>query len=62
MDGARDQVCLLDVPAHKTGAPSPKPVDALVGKAIDAWGTVREKRDTLFRLLACIIVGSCRGA
>jgi integrase len=40
-DGARDRVCLLDVPAHKTGTPFTKPVDALVGQAIEAWQAVR---------------------
>jgi len=40
-DGAPDRVCLLDVPAHKTGAPFTKPVDALVGQAVEAWEAVR---------------------
>jgi integrase len=44
-DGAR--VCLLDVPAHKTGAPFTKPVDALVGQAIDAWEAVRPAQPPL---------------
>jgi len=39
-DGA-DRVCLLDVPAHKTGTPFTKPVDPLVGRAIEAWEAVR---------------------
>ena|SRR5437867_1031115 len=47
VDGARDQVCLLDVPAHKTGAPFTKPVDALVGQAIDAWEAVRPAQPPL---------------
>jgi hypothetical protein len=34
-------VCLLDVPAHKTGAPFTKPVDPLVGRAIETWEAVR---------------------
>jgi integrase len=38
---ARDAVCLLDVPTHKTGGPFTKPVDPLVGKAIEAWEAVR---------------------
>ena len=38
---ARDAVCLLDVPAHKTGTAFTKPVDPLVGKAIEAWQAVR---------------------
>ena len=36
-----DAVCLLSVPAHKTGAPFTKPVDRLVGEAILAWEQVR---------------------
>jgi integrase len=46
-DGARDRVCLLDVPAHKTGAPFTKPVDALVGQAIEAWQAVRPAQPPL---------------
>jgi integrase len=46
-DGAGDRVCLLDVPAHKTGAPFTKPVDALVGQAIDAWEAVRPAQPRL---------------
>ena len=45
-DGA-DRVCLLDVPAHKTGAPFTKPVDPLVGQAIDAWEAVRPAQPPL---------------
>ena len=37
-DGA---VCLLDVPVHKTGTSFTKPVDALVGQAIEAWQQLR---------------------
>ncbi|MBI4519921.1 MAG: tyrosine-type recombinase/integrase [Gemmatimonadetes bacterium] len=36
-----DLVCLLDVPAHKTGAPFTKRVDPLVGRAIETWEAVR---------------------
>jgi integrase len=46
-DGAGDRVCLLDVPAHKTGAPFTKPVDALVGQAINAWEAVRPAQPLL---------------
>jgi integrase len=42
-----DRVCLLDVPAHKTGAPFTKPVDPLVGHAIDAWDAVRPTQPRL---------------
>ena len=38
---ARDAVCLLDVPTHKTGASFTKPVDPLMGEAIEAWQTAR---------------------
>ncbi len=46
-EGARHRVCLLDVPAHKTGAPFTKPVDALVGQAIEAWEAVRPAQPAL---------------
>ncbi len=48
-DGA-DRVCLLDVPAHKTGAPFTKPVDPLVGQAIEAWEAVRPAQPRLLDL------------
>jgi arginase family protein len=38
---ARDAVCLLDIPVHKTGTAFTKPVDPLLGKAIEAWQAVR---------------------
>jgi integrase len=38
---ADDAVCLLDVPAHKTGTSFSKPVDPILGQAIDAWSAVR---------------------
>jgi integrase len=38
---SKEAVCLLDVPAHKTGAAFTKPVDPLVGQAIAAWEAVR---------------------
>jgi integrase len=34
---ADDAVCLLDVPVHKTGTAFTKPVDPIVGQAIDTW-------------------------
>ncbi len=34
-------VCLLDIPTHKTGTAFTKPVDPLLGKAIEAWQAVR---------------------
>ena len=38
---ADDAVCLLDVPVHKTGTAFTKPVDPIVGQAIDAWQALR---------------------
>jgi hypothetical protein len=38
---ADDAVCLLDVPVHKTGTAFTKPVDLIVGQAIDAWQVLR---------------------
>ena len=38
---ARDAVCLLDVPTHKTGTAFTKPVDPVLGHALDAWQAVR---------------------
>ena len=35
------RVCLLDVPVNKTTSAFTKPVDQLVGEAIDAWQAVR---------------------
>ncbi|MFE1775511.1 tyrosine-type recombinase/integrase [Streptomyces sp. NPDC059008] len=37
---ARDTVCLLDVPPHKTGTAFSKPVDPILGQAVDAWQAV----------------------
>ena len=38
---ARDAVCLLDVPTHKTGSSFTKPVDPLMGEAIESWQKIR---------------------
>jgi len=38
---ARDAVCLLDVPVHKTGSSFTKPVDPLMGEALEAWQKAR---------------------
>jgi integrase len=38
---ADDAVCLLDVPVHKTGTAFTKPVDPIVGQAIEAWQALR---------------------
>jgi Phage integrase family len=40
-------ICLLDVPAHKTGAAFTKPVDPLVGQAIAAWEALRPAQPPL---------------
>ena len=42
----RDAVCLLDVPVHKTGTAFTKPVDPLVGQAIEAWQALRPEQPT----------------
>ncbi|MFQ5808192.1 MAG: tyrosine-type recombinase/integrase, partial [Armatimonadota bacterium] len=44
-DGA--PVCLLDVPANKTGPGFTKPVDGVVGEAIAAWEAVRPPQERL---------------
>lgn len=38
---AVEAVCLLDVPVHKTGTAFTKPVDPLLGQAIEAWQAQR---------------------
>jgi len=38
---AEEAVCLLDVPVHKTGTAFTKPVDALLGQAVEAWQRLR---------------------
>jgi integrase len=38
---ARDAVCLLDVPTHKTGTAFTKPVDPLLGQALETWQAIR---------------------
>jgi integrase len=38
---AKDAICWLDVPAHKTGTAFTKAVDSLVGEAIAEWEQVR---------------------
>jgi integrase len=38
---ATDAVCLLDIPVHKTGTAFTKPVDPLLGQAIEAWQSAR---------------------
>jgi len=38
---AEEAVCLLDVPVNKTGTAFTKPVDALLGQAVEAWQHLR---------------------
>ena len=38
---AEDAICLLDVPVHKTGTAFTKPVDPIVGQAIETWQALR---------------------
>jgi integrase len=40
-DADEQAVCLLDVPAHKTGTAFTKPVDPLLGRALISWEAVR---------------------
>lgn len=41
VSGAADATCMLDVPVNKTNIAFTKPVDRLVGQAIEAWLAVR---------------------
>jgi len=43
---AEDAVCLLDVRVHKTGTAFTKPVDPLLGQAIEAWQALRPAQPT----------------
>ena len=40
-DPASEPVCLLDIPVHKTGSAFTKPVDPLLGRAVEVWERVR---------------------
>jgi integrase len=42
-----EAVCLLDVPTHKTGTAFTKPVDPILGQAIDAWVAARPTQPRL---------------
>lgn len=47
-DRRRDgSVCLLDVPAHKTGTTFTKPVDPLVGEEMAAWEAIRPQQPAI---------------
>ncbi|MBN2196117.1 MAG: tyrosine-type recombinase/integrase [Polyangiaceae bacterium] len=41
---SKDRVCLIDIPVNKTKADYTKPVDPQVGKAIEAWETIRPEQ------------------
>jgi site-specific recombinase XerD len=45
--GGGERVCLLDVPTNKTTSAFTKPVDPLVGDAIEAWQAVRPPQPRL---------------
>lgn len=44
IDLTQDAVCFLDVPTNKTGRAFTKPVDRVIGEAIEAWERVRPKQ------------------
>ncbi|MGI8307751.1 tyrosine-type recombinase/integrase [Saccharopolyspora hattusasensis] len=44
---AEDLVCLLDIPTHKTGTAFTKPIDPLLGKAIEVWEAARPNQPAL---------------
>jgi integrase len=44
---ARDAVGLLEVPVHKTGTAFTKPVDPILGQAIEAWEAIRPSQPRL---------------
>jgi hypothetical protein len=39
----RDPVCFLEVPVNKTGTAVTKPVDRVVGEAVELWEKVRPR-------------------
>jgi hypothetical protein len=45
--GNASSVCFLDVPVNKAGTAFTKPVDGLVGHAINAWEKVRRPQAKL---------------
>jgi integrase len=42
-----DAVCLLDIPTHKTGTAFTKPVDPILGQAVEIWQAVRPHQPRL---------------
>ena len=64
---ARDALCLLDVPPHKTGTAFTKPVDPILGQARGIWQAMRrsqpqtgERVDLLFAIRARRVSSSFR--
>lgn len=46
-DLSKEAICLLDVPTHKTGTAFSKPVDRVVGEAIEAWQRLRPSQPAM---------------
>jgi integrase len=44
---SKDAVCMLEIPTHKTGTTFTKPVDRVVGEAIEVWEGVRPEQPLL---------------
>ena len=44
---AGEAVCLLDVPVNKTGPAFTKPVDRIVGRAVEAWEELRPRQPAI---------------
>ncbi|WP_219417974.1 tyrosine-type recombinase/integrase [Pseudonocardia nigra] len=44
---AQGRVCLLDVPVHKTGTAFTKPVDPVLGKALETWQAERRAQPAM---------------
>lgn len=63
-DPAAAPVCLLDVPVHKTGSAFTKPVDPLLGHAVEAWEAVRPAQPPILDRKtgeAADLLFACRG-
>jgi hypothetical protein len=59
---AADAVCLLDVPVHKTGVACNKPVDPLVGQAIEAWQAARPAQPSTIDYPVELVASTYRAA
>lgn len=44
---SKDAVCMLEIPTNKTGTMFTKPVDRVVGEAIEAWERIRPEQPPL---------------